>query len=259
MIDRALRTVAVPVAVAAAGYRARSLSGDGAITAAAVGSAIGGATSWPGLVVLGTFFVSSSALSKLLPAPETSGKGSRRDAFQVLANGGIAAVAALALAGARKGSAMAAVAGSLAAATADTWATEIGRTSSQRPRLLVSRRHVEPGESGGVTVRGLLASAGGSALLALTAGAVSGNVSARNIAGSTFVAGIAGSLVDSLAGELVQERRFCDACQARTEARIHRCGTETRYLSGIAGVTNDAVNLLCTLTGGVVGLVLFRR
>lgn len=253
-----LRVAAVPVAVAAAGYRARALTGRGALSAIAVGASVGKSTSWPGILLLGTFFVSSSALSRALPSPQTTGKGSRRDSAQVLANGGVAAIAGLVLAGRDNGSALAAVAGSLAAATADTWATEIGGTSPSAPRQLVHRRQVEPGESGGVTRRGLLASAGGAVLIAAMAGLVFRH-NAQRVFVSTAVAGMSGSLADSLAGELLQERRYCYVCGLPTEARIHGCGSDTRHVSGVRGITNDTVNLLCTLSGGVLGFLLFRR
>lgn len=257
MIERLLAGLVVAMAVSLAGWKANALSGSGAAAAILVGTAIAVGTSWPGLVVLGVFFVLSSLLSRIRVRDEVAEKGSRRDATQVLANGGVAALGALVGIAGNERLALGIVAAALAAATADTWATEIGSTSKARPRMLVSRRSVERGESGGVTSRGLLATLAGATLVGLIA-AIAGGVpfSAADglaIGVAALLGGVAGSLVDSLSGELIQERRFCPACKLPTEARVHHCGTATVHRGGVAGVNNDVVNLLCTLTGAAVG------
>src|SRR5206468_12197817 len=86
-------------------------------------------------------------------------RGPRRTARQVVANGGVAAVAAV------LGSWPAAAA-AIAAAAADTWATEIGAFSPLPPRLITSGRRVTRGTSGGITVLGTLGRVAGAALIA---------------------------------------------------------------------------------------------
>lgn len=68
-------------------------------------------------------------------------------------------------------------------------------------------------------------------------------------------AGVFGSLLDSLLGELAQERRFCPVCDEPTESPVHRCGTMTTHVGGVEGFDNDMVNLACTAGGsGIAGL-----
>ena len=242
-------------AISLAGWRARALAPSGAVTATVVGTSILGRLSWPGGVLLGAFFVSSSLLSRLSPEQEIAARGGQRDMIQVLANGGVAAATAMAC----DRRALLTVAASLAAATADTWATEIGATSSARPRLIVSRRPVVAGTSGAVTTRGLSGALAGAGLLGLTTVAVSKTwPHAWRNGGVVLLAGMAGSLMDSVLGELVQERRWCPRCEKPTEAKVHRCGESTVVVGGWPGISNDVVNVLCTFSGALVGGTLGR-
>lgn len=255
MIARAFAGICFAGAGSLAARRVGALTSDGALAAWAVGAAVVGGASHRGAALLGTFFVSASALTSLAgqrqwEMSDTSGRAAR----QVVANGGVAALAALAMpvAGMR---AYAACAGALATATADTWATEIGAHAAAPPRLLISRRIVTRGTSGAVTPLGLLGSLGGAALLAAVAG-VAAPAAGRRVAAAALAAGYAGALVDSALGELVQERLRCSRCGAATERRIHHCGAPSDHVGGIAGVTNDVVNLLATTAGACVATLL---
>ncbi|HYI14850.1 MAG TPA: DUF92 domain-containing protein [Thermomicrobiales bacterium] len=253
MRARLLAGSIVSAAISLAGWRAKALSGRGALTATGVGASIATGSSWPGMVVLGTFFISSSALSRLGSQPEIVAKGSQRDERQVLANGAVAAIAALVGGKVDRALGTSLAAGALAAATADTWATELGAGSQRIPRLAWSGRSVPPGTSGGVTPRGSLASLGGAIAIGIVTVAVVGVADGRSralrIGPGVVVAGLAGSLADSLLGELVQERRRCPACDVLTEARVHHCGTATVHAGGVRGVDNDVINLACTAVG----------
>lgn len=249
---RLAATLAASAAISVAGLRTRALAADGALAATVVGATILDRLSWRGGMVLGTFFVSSSALSRVARIESIAQRGSRRDLVQVLANGGVAAVAAAASSVIGERRALVIAAGSLAAATADTWATEIGSTSPAAPRLIVSRRPVVAGTSGAVTRRGIAGTLAGAGLIALLAYVVTRPVTgAGRDAVAVALAGVAGSLVDSVLGEMVQERRWCPACQKPTEARVHRCGHPTAIVGGVAGISNDVVNVACTAAGAV--------
>jgi uncharacterized protein (TIGR00297 family) len=263
--------------VALLGYRVKALSIDGAIAACIVGGTILGFGGWVPAILLVFFFASSSALSfvgandpRKRRAVETFEKGGRRDAAQVIANGGVAALLAF-LSYFADSSALpllgAALVGALAEATADTWATEIGVLSKQQPRLITTGRPAPAGTSGAITALGTAAGDSG----ALVTGIVAALASSVPIFGSPFGGAYAGSLVliaaalvggtigmlfDSLLGATVQASYICPRCQKPTESRVHHCGTPTELVHGLPWLNNDLVNLLSTAMGAVVaGLV----
>jgi uncharacterized protein (TIGR00297 family) len=260
-------------AIAYTGYRAHALTPSGALAACVVGGTIFGfgGLDWAALLVL--FFVSSSSLSFVAAnhprkrrAAEQFDKGSTRDALQVFANGGIPALTAL-LSGLNAPPGpylwVAAFVGALAAATADTWATEIGVLSPTPPRLLTTGRPAEPGTSGAVTLLGTTAALAGGLLIGLTAALLVGIPTTGLPAlptTTTILAGLigggAGMMADSLLGATLQASYRCPACGTPTESRIHRCGTPSVLVSGHPLITNDAVNIAGTLTGALVAALL---
>jgi len=174
------------------------------------------------------------------------GKHGARDGVQVVANGGIAAGCAL-LAAVHAIPFAAAFAGAFAAAAADTWGTEIGTLARSRPRSLRTFRPVETGLSGGVTWLGTVAECSGAAAVA-TVAALAGVAAFLPV----LAGGIAGALADSALGATIQELRYCSVCSRRCETNPHACGAATRRVRGVAGIGNDAVNALSTLTGAAV-------
>jgi uncharacterized protein (TIGR00297 family) len=206
---------------------------------------------WSGAVVLLAFFVPTTLVSRLLPDATSrwDAKGNRRDAWQVLANGGVAALAAVVWSGQQLGLAVATAA--LAAAAADTWATTLGSASGREPRSILTWRRVPAGTSGGVSWPGTLGGALGSAVVGSAGLLVSGNV---RLAGIAWLAGVLGMLVDSLLGALVQGRFECPACGRATERRRHSCGTMGVPTGGVWWISNDGVNAMATLTAALVVL-----
>jgi len=151
--SRVAAGLALALVVALAARRARSLSPSGATAAVVVGtSAV--AAGWAYGALLIAYFVASSALSRWRAAEKTRRtdavveKGGERDARQVLANGLAFAACALGTLVTSPRAAAAwgtAAAGALAAAAADTWATEIGTLSSRPPRSVLTGRVVPRG------------------------------------------------------------------------------------------------------------------
>ncbi len=212
--------------------------------------------SW-GLLLL-SLFVTGNALSKLgaRKKAELVGrivqKGAERDARQVLANGGVYAIAAIGSIVFPSPIWYAVGAGALAASTADTWATEIGTLLGGEPVLVSSARRVPPGTSGGVTLLGTVAAVAGALFIAAEATLANWPVPFAAAA----LGGIAGALADSVLGALVQARRWCDLCAESTERLVHSCGTPTRHAGGVAGFDNDAVNAVCSGVGALIALLL---
>ena len=250
------------VAIALVAWLARALSGSGAIAAALVGAAILIGGGWAGGAALLAFFITGTLLSHLgadAAARAGEAKGNRRDAAQVLANGGAAALAALA-GSSHPVAARWALTAALAAAAADTWATTIGGTSPSAPRLIFSGRAVAAGTSGAITWRGTIGAAAGAAVVALVAGVVAHD---HLLILAATVIGLLGMFFDSALGATVQGRFHCPACDLPTERTVHRCGTRTTAVGGWRWVDNDVVNggstALAALLGAVTWLALGVR
>lgn len=187
-------------------------------------------------------------------------KGSKRDFVQVFANAGVAMalVVGHATFGAKGGGAIWywAFIGSLCAACADTFASEIGILSGKRPISILTFKPLATGLSGGVTLHGYLGACLG-ALLPIGVIALGG--SPYPLDGSTVLAalacGLLGSTADSLAGALLQSRSRCQVCHKLLEKREH-CGRATEHERGFKWITNDVVNALGALVGAAAGALL---
>jgi len=159
---------------------------SGALAGAVVGGVIGWGGGWAGFGMLATLLGVGTLLS--------SRASRRRDALQVICNGGVAAAGAVAFcAGVEWG--RLAMAGALAAALADTVAGEIGRRFGRTPRLMLLGPRAAAGVDGAMTWTGTAAGAVGAAAVALFAGEAFVSV---------LVAGFAGSVIDSAIGLWIQ-------------------------------------------------------
>lgn len=237
-------------AAALLAFLGRTLTAGGALAAWLVGTAVGGSLGPAGLALLAAFFIPASLLSRLLP-PAAAGdaKGDRRDATQVLANGGPAAAAAL-LEFCRPGLGLWAAAAALAAAGADTWATTVGVWSGRAPRSILDGSALAPGASGGVTLPGTAAGVLGALAVGVTVGLT--GAGGRAAVAATLL-GAAWMLGDSILGAGAQARFHCPACGTATERPVHRCGVPAAHIGGWRWLTNDGVNLLATLGAALDG------
>ncbi len=250
------------IIIAGLAWRAKALSNSGAWAAALTGGMIFGLGGVPWAVLLLTFFISSSILSRMFAQrkaalAEKFSKGSRRDWGQVLANGGLGAVLAL-IHWFFPGWTWVwpAFTGAMAAVNADTWATELGVLSRQAPRLITNWKTVERGTSGGVSGLGYLAELGGAGLVAAAAALFTPSEARWLVLGAGIAGGLVGATVDSLVGATVQGIYYCPKCQKETERHpLHSCGTGTLHRRGWRWVTNEVVNFSCSLAAALVAVL----
>ncbi|MET4075202.1 DUF92 domain-containing protein [Hymenobacter sp. UYCo722] len=202
-------------------------------TAAATGGALGLliylGSGFTGLALLALFFALGTAASgwrvadkrRLGLAEENKG---RRTAGQVVANAGVAGALGLLAWQFPTAAPLASLmlAGSFAAATADTLSSELGNLYGRRYYHILTLRPATRGLNGVVSLEGTALGLAGSAVLAA---AYCQGFGWGPAFGGLLVAGTAGNLIDSVLGATLERR-------------------------GI--LSNNAVNFLNTLTGALV-------
>jgi len=249
------------IIIAVLAYRAHSLNQSGAFAATVVGTIVFGLGGWQWAILLLTFFITSSTLSRLFKKrkqglDEKFSKGHKRDAGQVFGNGGLATAFVLVhFFFPETNIGWVGFAAALAAVNADTWATELGVLNPTPPRMITDlKKRVEKGTSGGVSLFGTLASLLGASIIALPAALFTGSWSLFLL---ITLAGLAGSLFDSFLGATVQAMYYCPTDKKETEKHpLHTCGTETVHLRGWKWLDNDWVNFACGVFGVAVALLL---
>lgn len=269
--QRLAAALLLSAAVGGLAYRRGSLSASGWLGAVMTGTATLGFGGWSWGMTLISFFVSSSLLSHYkenVKEQRTGGKfakGARRDLAQALANAGVGSLLALAYALLREPPLLKATfVGVMGTVTADTWATELGVLSSEQPRLITTLQKVERGTSGAITIAGTGASAAGGLLIGLAMLGFSALEQSKQrssallwMAPAGLLGGLAGSLSDSLMAATVQVKyRYPDGQE--TERPRDKDGTPNTYARGWPWLNNDLVNMLSTLTGGAVAVVVYR-
>jgi uncharacterized protein (TIGR00297 family) len=236
-------------AIAAAAFGARSIDLPGAASAVIIGTAITVGLGLPGLALMIAFFVVGSAVTRMGYRVKASRgiaqeKGGARGWRNAWANGGVPAFLAL-LAGAHGAQAddaatsaavMAsllltlAYAASVATAAADTCSSEIGKAYGRRTFLITSLKPVPPGTEGAVSLEGTLGGLLGGALVA-GVGAVAGLYSGWATVALVAMAGLLGSLAESVIGTVAEKRGWLD---------------------------NDLLNALNTAIGGAMAVLMLR-
>jgi uncharacterized protein (TIGR00297 family) len=254
-------------------YKRQSLTQSGAIGTVIIGTIIFAIGEWTWGVLLVAFFVSSTLLSHYKerakePLSEKFQKGHKRDLGQVLANGGAGALIALGFLLVPHRWHFIGFIGAMATVNADTWATELGVLSKSLPRLITNGRTVSVGTSGGVSVFGTFVAFCGALFIAVLAFLLEATASGVSSGGSFIflsyptiivgtIAGLAGSLFDSVLGATVQAIYFCDVDQKETESAVHRCGNKTRLIRGWEWLDNDWVNFISSIFGSLISLATY--
>ena len=196
------------IAVAAAGYAARTVTVSGAVIGALIGTTIFLAAGWQGWTLLMACFLSAAVTSRMgwrrkaLLGIEQE-RGGRRGAGNAIANTGIAVVAAL-LASLTYGkeAGLIAMTAALVAGASDTVASEIGKAWGTRTWALLPPRPVRAGTVGAMSFEGTAAGLAGAAMLAgfaLALGLVSRGALLPIVIGAAL-----GSLAESLLGAALE-------------------------------------------------------
>lgn len=177
-------------------YRKKLLDRDGILLANIVGIAsylFGGGIFAFCLMVL--FFIIAEFCTKL--ARRRKIKHERRTMSNIAGNSG-AAIISLLLGN------IAGFFGAISAALADTLSSEIGLTSKKKPVLITTFEEVEAGTDGGVTKRGMYAALLGGSIVGVFHFLLHWNFI---MLFGLIVAGIAGSVVDSLFGAVLERKK----------------------------------------------------
>lgn len=217
------------------------------------------------------FFFSSSKLTKVGEEKKRRvdadfKDGGQRNWIQVLFNSGIAAILAVIvwkLAGWQDKcldskdsslitSLIGGIIGHYCCCNGDTWSSEIGVLSKAQPRLITTFKPVRKGTNGGVTQAGLLAAAAGGSVIGLTF-VVLGFLTTKCtydvavkqllVIPLSAMAGLGGSLIDSLLGATLQ---FSGFCTVRNKV-VGKPGPTVKKISGLSILDNNGVNLVSIL------------
>ncbi len=202
--------VTLNVAVAAAGWAARTVTVTGAVTGACIGAVMilgSGVAGWTMLIA--TFVAASLATrvghGRKVRAGIAEDRGGRRGPGNAIANTGVAAWAAFIAAGsANPALAHLALVAALATAGSDTVASEVGKAWGRTTWLLTSLKRVAPGTTGAISLEGTVAGILSSALLA-GIGAWAGLISASAVL-PVIVAANAASIVEGVIGATMEAR-----------------------------------------------------
>ena len=245
-LPRLVLAVGVNAILAVATRLGRVISRSGAIGGFIVGALIYFLTDWRGYVVLVTFFILGTAVTKVKYkekarmgiAQEDEG---RRGAKHAVANcaaslllGLGAYVAAMRGANGVATLLMAGFAGAFATAVSDTASSEIGQAYGKTTILLTGFRRVPPGTEGAVSLEGTFAGIAASLVLALVAFASGVIVGWQGIV-AVVVAAFIGNTLESIIGSTIEKLAF---------------------------ITNEVTNFINTVIGAAaaIGLVaLFGR
>lgn len=209
--------------IAAGAYLARSIDVAGAMSAVVIGTVITLGLGLPGLALMIAFFVVGSSATKLGYRIKSARgiaqeKGGARGWRNAWANGGVPAFLAL-VAGANRAQndllspstaalLTLAYAASVATAAADTCSSEVGKAYGRRTFLITSLKPVPPGTEGAVSLEGTLGGLLGGAIVA-SIGALCG-LYAWPAALVVAVAGLLGSLAESVIGTVAEKRGWLD-------------------------------------------------
>ncbi|HEU5412238.1 MAG TPA: DUF92 domain-containing protein [Candidatus Angelobacter sp.] len=200
---RMLLALVITTAFAFVAWLARGVDGGGALAGSSIAFVLAShdlRMFWVLLLVFAVTLLATRAGKSRKEQLHTAEASRGRSAAQVMANLGVAAL--IVSLGPQTWPLLALAA--LAEAAADTSSSEIGMAFSGRTLLLTTWKPVEPGVDGGVSLKGTLAAILAASVIATAA--VSMQLVPIHQGLLVVLAGILGSLVDSLFGALMERR-----------------------------------------------------
>ncbi|MBN1301686.1 MAG: DUF92 domain-containing protein [Melioribacteraceae bacterium] len=238
--------------IALVSYRVKFLTLNGSIATFLLAGFIFGLGGWKWSIPILSFFILSSILSKIRKQvhAEIEGyfeKSGVRDYLQVFANGGLGGILVVVNFFYPEELFYAMYLASLAAVCADTWATEIGTLKKTSTYNILNFKKVEQGVSGGISVAGTLGAFAGALTIYLSGILWIETHIFENLI-FVLLAGVGGSLFDSLLGATIQVQYICASCERLTEKTEH-CNVTSRYYRGLTWMNNDTVNLFASFAG----------
>lgn len=217
------------------------------------------------------FFFTSSKLTKVGEEKKQRvdadfKEGGQRDWIQVLSNSGISTLLVVIvwkLAGWQDKcldskestlitSLIGGIIGHFCCCNGDTWSSEIGVLSDAQPLLITTFKPVRKGTNGGVTKVGLLAAIAAGSVIGLAFVVVgffttkcTNDVALKQllVIPLSAVAGLCGSVIDSILGATLQ---FSGFCSVRNKV-VGKPGPTVKKISGLSILDNNAVNLVSIL------------
>lgn len=213
MLFQYLLLLLLLVLVIGLSIRSRKLTPLAAVTGGVLALGIFLGAGFTGIAMLGAFFMMGTAatiwkLQNKVAAGIAEKKGGMRNWKQVVANGGVAAMVGVATLIFTNHTLVLQLimAGSLAAATADTLSSELGNIYGSRYYNILTFKKDKRGLDGVVSLEGTLAGVAGSLVIALIA--VIGLSCSITEVVIIVIAGTIGNLADSVMGATLERKQY---------------------------------------------------
>jgi uncharacterized protein (TIGR00297 family) len=198
------------VAAACLSVIMKKLTVAGGITGAIVGFSVFAGGGLCGLAMLAAFFILGTFATSWKKAEKSvfkseSDRSTKRDSWQVLANGGVAAILGLlaVIIPAHRILFQLMMAASLASAAADTLSSELGMIFGRRFFNIMTFRKDQKGLDGVISIEGLLIGIIGSAIIAAIY--LTGHMGTAGFS-DIIICGTIGNLADSFLGALLERK-----------------------------------------------------
>ena len=213
---------------------------------------------WSGVVIVLTAYFTIFAVDMIVGKRSEAVTGSinqrngARGLVQVIANALAATIAAVLSFLLKKPELMIVYAAALTECLADSLASDVGVLSKKDPIDICRMKRVKRGLSGGVSLLGTLSALAGCLVMLLVSWIFFGM--SVKLAVAIVAIPMAGIVIDSVLGSLVQAKYVCEVCGKSTEKTLH-CGKKTRHVGGIKLINNDAVNIISNFLTAILAAV----